>query len=477
MAATTLSGGISYTIEEDLSMGIQESLPKLDNIFKYLFQTWMGVEREGIGRDWQVIHTFSESLSGAFKWTSMAGSAVDQDTLTHALIPTATRAYPGLEDSVLPRYLQKKVTLVEGLGNLFVPQQYLRADKLSTSIGSTVADIIKGTAMLSALADIACWYNTNSAKSVIGVVGNNPDAGSSAVCHIKGAINMFYTGMHVDVYTGSSKKNTVQVVVDGVDYLPGSTHVGYGTVTLKTKDGSSIDIAANDLIVWADSYDVGPQGPSYWLVNTGTVFNINVATYAQFKSVVGTSVGDLDEAKLNQYFSRLWKAYGTMNFPDTIMTSMGVTTALIDSSYGLAPRFNRDLGQRNTLAMGFDEPGEAPYIFNGIRLRWLVSPYMPSDSTMSTGSYTGGRLWALKTRDNNLVRYVPPPLPNVKRHSQFGAEVEFPFGNTGPDGVFFPYTNTTGRLTEWYQAPFNRHTIYMPKFMPGLNLSGITEQL
>lgn len=481
--ATTLLGGIANTIEERLSGGIRESLPRLDPVWKTFHDTYIGVTREGIGRAFQVIHTFSESLHGAFKWVAAAGAAVDNTTLTHSLLPGAVREYPGLEDTALPGYLQKTITLVEGLGNLFIPQQYLRAKQLEAAIGDVVGDLIRGCAQLVALADIACFYNTSSTPSVIGVVGTVTDAGTASPdITILGAVNMFYNGMHIDLYTsGGVKRNTnFQIIVDGVRYIPASGDTtGYGLVTLKRKDGVAFAAStplATDLLVIQDSYNVGPHGPASWLINTGTAFGIDVAAHQQFQSVVQTSVGDLDETKLNRYFQRLWKAYGTMNFPDLALTSMGVTSAILDTSYGLADRFNRSLGERNQLSMGFSEPGAAAYMFNGIPIKWMVSPYMPSDSAFG-GTANGGRLWAMKTRDQNLKRYTAPPLPGSKKNAKFGSEIEFPFGNSGPDGIFTPYHSTTGRLTEWSQAPFNRHVEYAPTYLPGLNLSGITEVL
>lgn len=481
--ATTLSGAFSNTVEARLSGAVAWSLPALDPTWKLINSTWTGVSRDGVGQDWTVIHVLSESLHGAFKWVSMAGAAVDNTTLTMSMIPTAVQGYPGLEDVTLPGYLQKKVTLVEGLGNLFVPQQYLRADKLEASVGNLVLDLIKGAAMNTALADIAAWYSSASATntlSAIGAVADTSFSTSTATLGIHGSIGLFASGQHLDVYDylGTTKRNSVQLVVDGVRYLPDSSDAGYGEITLKTKDGSTfpITVSATDLLVLHDSIGYGPWGPDYWMASTGTIFNVNVATHQQFQSLVTTSTGDLDETALNKYLARLWKAYGPMDFPDTILTTMGVTQALLDSSYGLADRFVRQLGQRNQLSMGFEEPGETAYMFMGMPLKWIVSRYMHSDSNFASGSYTGGRLWAMKFRGQNITRYMPPPLPGTHSSAGFGAEVEF-LNSGGPNGIFAPYKNTEGRSTQWYEAPFNRHCQYMPKSMVGWKAEGITEIL
>lgn len=475
----TLLQGISSTIEQRLSGGIRESLPRLDPVYKYVTDTWSGVaSTQDVGRSYQVIHTFNESLHGVFKWVTAGGSTVNNSTLTHSLIPTDVQEYPGLEDTTLPGYLQKTITLVSGMGNLFLPQQYARTDQLTAEVGNLVTDLLRGAAQLTALADIACFYSTG-VPSLIGVAGNTT-SGTSVSVQVLGAIGQFYNGQHVDLYSsGGTKRNTTyQIVVDGVRYTPASTDTaGYGVVTLKSKDGaSSISVTATDLIVIQDSYNVGPHGPHYWLQSSGTIYGIALATYQQFQSVVQSSVGDLDETKLNRYFQRLWKAYGTMNFPDTVLTSMGVTLALLDSSYGLTDRFIRNLGDRQKLVMGFQSAGESAYMFNGIPIRWIESPYMPSDSQFA-GTANGGRLWALKFRDKNIKRYLPPPLPGAKKNAMFGREAEFPFGTGGPSGMFSPYHSSAGRKTNWMEAPFNRWCEYAPDYMPGLNLSGINEIL
>lgn len=474
----TLMQGASLTIEERLSGGIRESLPRLDPVYKYIADTWFGVaSTNDVGRSWQVNHTFNESLHGVFKWVTAGGSNVNNTTLTHSLIPTDVQEYPGLEDTTLPGYLRKTITLVAGMGNLFLPQTYARADQLSAEVGSLVTDLLRGAATLTALADIACFYSVG-VPSQIGVAGNST-SGTSVNVVVLGAVNQFYNGQHVDIYTTTTKINTnYQVVVDGVRYIPATTDTtGYGVVTLKSKDGAStVTVTAGDLIVIQDSFNVGPHGPFHWLINTGSAYGINVGTYQQFQSVVQTSVGDLDETKLARYFQRLWKAYGTMNFPDTVLTSMGVTIALLDSSYGLTDRFVRNLGERNQLVMGFQSAGESAYMFNGIPIRWIESPYMPSDSQFA-GTANGGRLWALKMRDKNIKRYLPPPLPGAKKNAMFGREAEFPFGTGGPSGMFSPYHSSAGRKTNWMEAPFNRWSEYAPDYMPGLNLSGINEIL
>lgn len=483
--ATTLSGGISATIEEKLSQGVRQSLPRLDPTWKLMSDTYMGVEADGqnVGRDWKVIHTFSESLSGAFKWVDIAGGPIGDTANTslpaHSIVPGTPRTYPGLDDATLPGYFRKTLTLNQGMGNLFVPQQYLRADKLTATVVQLTNDIIRGAAQKVAIADIAAFYSTGE-QSLLGTIGKVTLSGSRATCDVQGAVNQFYNGQIVDIWNAAlsaQRSSSVKVVVDGVRYVPDDGDVGYGEITLTTVDGSTFDTntVATDVLLVQESKGFGPRGPFYWLQNTGTVFGVDLSTYQQFQSVVKGSVGSLDETKLNQYLSRLWKAYGATNFPDTILTSMGVYLALMDSSQGHASRFVRYLGERDDVKMGFDSPGETTHLFNGLKMKLIISPFMPSDSQMSASAQNGGRLWAFKARDKNIKRYLPPPIDS-RRHGQFGSEVEFTHGGGGPDGIFSHY-HENSRKTEWAEAPFNRFVEYCPQYMPGLNLSGIEELL
>jgi len=89
---------------------------------------------------------------------------------------------------------------------------------------------------------------------------------------------------------------------------------------------------------------------------------------------------------------------------------------------------------------------------------------MPSESAFD-GTTNGGRLWAMKLlTTTSCGTFRRRPGREASRPVRCGSRV--PFGSSGPDGVFTPYYSTTGRLTQWKQAPFNRHTIWMPKYLP-----------
>lgn len=482
--ATTLVQGISKTIEERLSNGISEAMVALDPLWSRMRNSMESVSGS-IGRDYKVIHTFSEGVSGAFKWTTPYGGAVDNTTLAHTTIPTEILTYPGIEDTVLPGYFQKTITLTKGVGNMFIPENYLVAQQLDASIGDVVADLIRGTARLVAESEIAPWYSTG-VKSQICSIGAI-EAGTAGVdtyitVAVKGgSVRNLQIGQHVDIYnsTGTTKRNTVPMVVDAARYLPASTDSGYGQVTLKTKDSSIVPatVVATDILTLWESAGQGPTGPYSWLINTGTAFGIDVDTYQQFQSLVVTNFGLPTETRISQMISRLVKAYGIDNVPNFHVTSQGVELAMLDTNFGLASFLKRDYGQLQELRMGFNAAGPRPIVFNGMAMEFHTTPFMPSDSDFS-GTTEGGMWWGFKTKDGNLKRYVPPRIRGARSHEQFPMECQFLYGGNahGPTGIWKPY-HYNGRTSEWMEAPFNRYVEICPKVMTGMRLEGITELL
>lgn len=499
----TVLDGLDRLLEEDLSGGVQDSLPGLDTLWKTLFTTAMGVERNGLGRDFKVIHTFQEGVSGAIKWVPIGGTSttftsLDQGGSTHFQATHATAAFPGLDEHASPGHVQKIITLAKAMGNVLIPHEWIRAGRLSAAIADASSEIIRGAAMNVAQAEINSWYTMGPGTASAGALAqvateptfaNVRGTNDKATFVVKnGSIRNFYVGMVVQFYrSNGTTKVSEQCIVDSVTYLPNeSTDTGgYGKITvvsaaaaaenLSTLDTTGID--PDDIIVRYGSLAGGatsyaPLGPEQWLISSGTAFNINVATYPQFQSIVKAVNDVLSETQLNRYFGRFFQAYGMMNMPDTIVTSMGVTNAHVENSVGFG-RMDRT-NSPFLIADGWDF-GAVPFQFNGMKMRWHVSPLMPSTSSMTAATQNGGRLWAMKLRDQNIRRYVAPMLPQSTSMAPFPAEVEFmyPQKNT----IFKPYHDTNGRTTEFQEAPFYKHCAFAPKFMPGIKLTGLTENL
>jgi hypothetical protein len=210
------------------------------------------------------------------------------------------------------------------------------------------------------------------------------------------------------------------------------------------------------------------------MVTTGSPFGVNVATYMQFQSIVAAVSGVATETLFNKYWGRFFHAYGLQNAPDAMVSTIGVMNAHSEQNDGLG-RFNRS-GQRLVMSEGY-EFGQVPYNFQGRDVTWDPSAYMPSASAMNAAAQDGGILWAMKTRDRNIMRYVPPmaggnvgaePIPN---------EVEFVFPQGGPYGIFKARHDGSGDTVNFLEAPFDKWLAIAPRFMPGIKLTSLTESI
>jgi hypothetical protein len=492
--AGELVTALDFIVEERLSPGIRDSLPALDDLWNDLFTSSMGVNREDIGRDYQVVHTFAEGVSGSIKWVSVQGQS-EQFASSHirGYADAGLVSFPGLNDQVSPGYFQKKLTLAKAMGNMLVPHEWLRMARLSAAIEDGALAIVKGTARNVALAEINAWYAEDH-TGILGKVAVDPGAAAvvQTVVIKDGSIRNFHSGMHVDVYTSAdppvlhtdTAAGVLDLVVDSVRYIPNeSTDTGgYGVVALRNKSGVTVDMLINQLIVRKGSLNLGaslaltdtfgPFGPEYWLADTGTVFNINLATYTQLQSIVKAVSGVLTEQILSRYFGRFFQAYGMMDMPDTLITSMGVTNAYMENADGLG-RWDRT-GKPLVVSGGWDF-GAVPFTFNGMNMKWRISPFMPSQSDVTAASPAGGRLWALKLRDQNIVRYVPPSIPQSKSQAPFPSEVEFMYPLV--NSIFKPYHDSGGKTTQWQEAPLYRYVVYCPTTMQGIKMTSLAESL
>ena len=517
MAVTSLLSITQNTVVAVITKGIRELGPATDDFFTKVHTQWQGVTSEGIGQNYQVIHNFGEGVSGSFKWQAMDTEKLATNQPVHTHMPGNLEEFPGPDESVMPGTFQRKIVLSEGLGNMFIPNTILRADRLRAATATQIPRIVKGVAQNIVLAEMSSWYGMKSQRRGITTIGGNAaPSGASVVIYPKGGqVGQLNIGQHVDIYSSSDSFATLanttkinggyQVVIDGIRRVPDTTvdSGGYGAVTLTVKGESTwagsigalahgIAIGSDDVLVLAGSWDAsgntagqsfGPIGPESWLANSGDIFDeggvtgIDLAVYEQLQSVVRAFGGDpLDELWLHRLWGRYFKAYGLMDCPDTIVTSGGATTAYFENRTLSAPGFRvtRAQGSKLTLGEGF-EVGQTPFVFHGKAIDWIESANMPSLSDVTSTS-VGGRLWALKTKGQNLKRYIPPPIGG-KRDPSIGAEIEFEFPLGGPMGIMKPRQASSGNTTRWHEAPFSCAKALAPDHIPGILLTGLKEVL
>ena len=500
----TITDAVQLTLEQKIVPTIFESLWELDPVYPMIRRSSMNVVRNtGIGRGWQVLKTWVTGVAGGAKFQSVAGGNVLSGPLGFSMYDTPQQ-FQAVDEVTAPAFVQSNVTLIEHRGNFYLPHQILRADKLNASIGSVVAQNLKGVADLLTQQEAAIFYSSSSSTGELADIGDAsanvanktlPAADTAVVIvdlsgtDASGRVHRFRSGMMVDLYddTGTTKRNAgYYLVIDNVDPLDNKIHirrVDGGTFQTDTVLGGGVTFAGagcdDDIIVIKDSVNQAPKGLESWIADGTTVtsfFGIDVRNYSQFRSYVPTALSAaLTENLLNRHFAKFFESFPGQKI-DTMLTTMGVLIGFIDN-----------LDSYNTAVAS--QPGRYRYDRNGLPLTveagWEAFRYRFASRSVEifTSTYcNSGTAYCGKIRGGGLTRYVPPPIPGAKVDSRFGTEVEFvaPIGGSGGmQGIFKHAHGTTGATTDFVEAPFLRQWNVMPgtQSKNWMKLTGITEVL
>lgn len=463
--ATSIAS-VSNLVKEEISFVRKETEPEVDGIFQKVHETSNGVT-QGLGRSWNFIQTFSTGLAGSFKNVSAGGPTLTQDGNVYHW-DALTRKFPTISDRVTtPGTVQKTITLLEGMGNFMLPFQYFQADRLDASIADAVSLAIRGTAKNVNQSEANHFYTNNSGqKQVIEVLaapatGNGTSTVTIVVdgTEAKGRIGRIMPGMTLDARDTSASDavltNGAGGIVKTVDYVNKTFVIEFsGSVTFAASDwlglaGSELT-GANDL--------VGPKGAEYWLANSGTIYGINLANHPQFKSIVASETGVLDEAMLNKYVGGFYDAYGGLCHLDSVITTTGVLTAYMESIDGLY-RYDRN-NTRLTVKEGWTS---IDYAWQGQTFEMMASRYQ-----------LPGQSYICKTGNQNLKRYVPPKVSGTSGRGEFPGDIQFVAPWMGSNTVFLP-TRASDAITEMVEAPFVYFREWCPDQLQGIKLTGLTE--
>lgn len=498
----TLTDAIQNTLEAKIVPTIFESLWELDPIYPMIRRSSMNVVRNrGIGQGWKVLKTWVTGVSGGAKFLSAQGGDVLSGPQNFNMYDTP-QSFQGVDEVTAPAYIQTNITLIEHRGNFYLPHQILRADRLNASIGSVVAQNLKGVADLLAQQEAAVFYSSSATTGELGDLGDtsvtvanktSPAADTSVMVvdlsgtNASGRVHRFRGGMMVDLYdsTGTTKRNAgFFLVIDNVDPLDNKIHIrrvdgGVFQVDTTLGGGVTYDTAGgdNDIIVIKDSVNQAPKGLESWIADGTTVtdfFGIDVRNFGQFRSYVPSAISAaLTENILNKHMAKFFESFPGKKI-DTMLTTMGVLIGFID---------NIDQGGLATSS----DTGRIRYDRNGVPLTieagWEAFRYRFASRAVEifTSTYaSSGTLYAGRIRNGGLTRYVPPPIPGAKVDSRFGTEVEFvaPLGGSGGmQGIFKHAHGTTGATTDFVEAPFVRQWNVMPTQPNWMKLGSITEIL
>lgn len=477
---------LSHFIEAEFSFVRQETEPEVDGIFQKIHETSEGVT-QGMGQDWKVIHTFSTGVAGAFRNIGALGpaSASSSSTGQSHMWGSTIRTFPSLRDETQPGSVQKTIQLVQGMGTLSVPFHWLMADKLPSSIASQVDLLIRGTAKNVNQAEANSFYLNDAVEKPLAVIeditaiDSNPSQtmvfDMSDSTKITGRIARFLpgmtvTGMDTSLSPDAALTNASVGIVTKVYYTEKKFSVWWRDGSPTFVNGDYLALAKSE-VTSAGTGVLGPAGAETWLSKSEStaVFGLDFSTHPQFKSIVEAVSGVMDEGVLNKFIGGFYDAYGGMYSLDSIVTTTGVLVAYMESIDGLY-RFQRQ-GQALKVMEGWSSIG---YEWNGQNFEILASRYQAP-----------GQAYILKLGEQNLKRYVPPPLMSAKTRKEFPRDVRFTAPFQGSSNIFLPGTHvsTTGaegaasavELTEFARAPFIYLRQWCPAQLNGILLTGITE--
>ena len=493
----TISDSIQLTLEAKIQPVIAESLWALDPIYPMFARSSTNVVRNrGIGKGWNVLKTWVAGLAGGAKFTSPVGGNVVAGTNNFTMYDTP-QSFQAVDEVTAPAFIQTTIQLVEHRGNFYLPHQILRADRLTASIGSVVAQNLKGVGDLLAQQEAAVFYSTDTTNFALADLGDtsatmsNKSGDTAAIefdvsgTNASGRVHRFRGGMLLDIYdsSGVTKRNTnFYVAVDNVDPLT-------DTITLRRVDGGTFQVATvlgggityagaggdDDIIVIKDSVGVAPNSLESWIaVAGGDFFGITINDNSQFKSYVPAAINAaLTESTLNRHFAKFYESFPGKKL-DCGITTTGVLIGFIDNldtyNAAVADQPGRFRYDRNGRALEVDAGWES------FRYRFASRP-----CEIYTSTYCNSQtFYAGKLKNGGITRYVPPSIPGAKVDSRFGTEVEFIAslgGSGGYQGIFKHAHGGSGATTDFLEAPFVRQWNCIPEQPNFMKLGTITEVL
>lgn len=489
---------IADIIKVEIDQGIEDSLPELDPVVAQAIPTATGVYKSGLGHDWKVKHTFSGSMSGSHGWRSPLGGSPD---LSGAFGTTATPAtnfgiygtdsvqtWQNMNQISNTGFIQKELQLKEGYGNFNIPLQLLRADKLDASVGSAVAEIIKGAAMREALSEVhAFWKEAPTGATLSQNIGGFTAAGevvdATGLSHeftlTTGRIRSFFPGLAIRLWesdgttaaNANGTENVEPTWVASVDYTR-------KTIRLKTR-ADSVSTTLNSAAYFITPFSaessvaanavVSPSGLADWVrTSSGTVgaanrvFGIDLEVYPQFQSLVNTGEsGALSSDLLNKYIGGFVDAYGSQL--DTIVMTAGTMLGFLENIDSTSQLVRYDVqGTALNVKAGFQGMG---YMYDGKVYRIMTSPNCPT-----------GVVYVLKLGGQNLRKYVPPRLDRAGTQSEFRSRCEFLGPVLGYSNIFIP-VRSSDAVTDFLQAPYYNWCEYSPRDVKSIKMGTFDENI
>lgn len=506
MAVTYAIDTLDHFLREELPAVINESLPDIAPVYKYIKTSNLGVKRSDIGRDWNVLHLFSTGLAGLIQNSDPRGATFrDNATYTQAQVVNAgIDVFPAA--TAAPHALTLKRTLTLGLttGNFNIPITWLSGDALNSSQIQQVARDVKAVGQLRALTEAQSFFmpSNNTLARIASISTTNAASGyiTFKVAAGSGRTQFFRVGMMVDVLdhasSGTSATPNFGTDVNGTDvvnYSDGATYIPLivsdvdyysGTITIAHVGNADADLGLeaadliggvifenDDFIVLRGCGTVSGREQRTWgledyIASSGQIMGgsggdhgLDLDTYSQFKSKVVAVNGPLTDTVMNGYIGGFLDAFPGASL-DTIITTMGVTLKYLEQPALYNNRMFYDrTGKALDVKGGWDDVN---YSFNGRSLRWMVSPMVIS-----------GYLYGTKLNGGNVTRYVPPRVGGTE--ADVSQEIEFVAPLGGSDSIFKIAHGSSGQTQALLEAPFFEYHLVCPIDVKSVKLTGLTE--
>lgn len=513
-------------IEEIINKNVDTILPTLDPAWRDTVVTSQGVgPASAIGRDLKILKIYRGGLTGVIEQAfPQSDFVLYGDATTNAgnklYTQQATRTWPSALEGPVNRPYRLGIGMRAMLTNLAVTLGEMTAEATPAFIGDVIAPKLKGFAQNMAHTLCNYWYISQNSGYVLSHVSGLSavtDAGSGTFRDSvtftpgNGAVDRFYVGQRVDIYSATSNLITaasvrrndsqtslnlqvtqgssstrLRVFVSAVDELK-------GTVTLVGENGA-FDTGGNlmangDVIVYANSRQSGNSfssasiqgftgiaGINSWLkCGTGSGDNIllegesdssnqiDVTVHPEFKSFLQTSVGALTEHKLRQYIRRFHAAknkYGQTI--DCLIAADGVWLAYEAQKIG---QYTLErTGRLSSLNNEGSEDG-FKFTFEGKTYNGYTSTYIED-----------GVVYGLKKGGANWKRYVPPAPQGVQSFAEAESFIPFNFvmpALSGMSTTKWPIlANNGASITEAVQMPGMIRMQLVPDQPAGLKLTG-----
>jgi len=128
MATSYAIDVLDNLIREELPSVITETLPTIAPVYKYIKKTSLGVTRDGIGRDWKVIHLFGGGVAGLMQHSDPRGPLFEDNAYyPQSRVYEGTGLAPFPSASAAPHVSTQKreLALHMSTGNFSIPVTWI----------------------------------------------------------------------------------------------------------------------------------------------------------------------------------------------------------------------------------------------------------------------------------------------------------------------------------------------------------------